>query len=275
MIGEEMNKISLKEVFINTKRVYKEERKVLLKISGIQMLLAYAMLLSSAIFVFIPEDQIIVTAFAALLRLLLVLFATYFSVRMFASLILASRSGYYGNAGTISDFYREVGPVTWRCIGYRFLLALIYTIPILIIVVAYVLPATGYDIPLYVRGIVFVAGGIPLLILLTLFYYAIPTAVTYRHPKSILGYSARLLKGNVLNVFALVLVSGLVGLFPLAYTSLLNVANYGFLGQAGLYLIEVIILWLITPFTTSLSVVSMQMIEAKNRENIEKENYAS
>lgn len=73
----------------------------------------------------------------------------------------------------------------------------------------------------------------------------------------------RSLKGNVLNVFVLVLTSGLVGIFPLIYTSLLSVASYGFLGQAGLYLIEVLFMWLVTPFTTNLSVVSMQMIEKK------------
>jgi hypothetical protein len=272
----EMNKISLKEVFINAKKVYKEQGKVLLKISAIQMMIIYAIILSLVAFnLLISQERLMLIFIATILMVLIVGFAIYFSTRMFVSLILASRSGFYGKTGSIVDFYKEAGPVTWRCIGYRFLLALIYALPIGFVAIEFGVSDMGSMEAIFETISTLLLHSIPLLALATLFYYVLTTAVVYRHPRSVFGYSGGLLSGNMLKIFVLVLISGFVWLFPVVYTSLLNVANYGFLGQAGLYLIEVLIMWLVTPFTTNLSVVSMQMIEAKNRENIEKENYAS
>lgn len=259
-----MNKINLKEVFKNAAELYREQWRLLLKLSGIQSVLAYVMVLSSLVLNYIPQDNLALLMIATLFRLLISLFGTYFLVRVFVSTVLATKHEYNGSHGTVGSYYRMAEPVTWRCIGYRLLIGLMYIIPACFIAIALVLPMIdGYNIPIRSSVIFFIIGAIPIIILAVLFYYAVTTAIVYRYPKSILGYSVKLLKGNVLNVFILVLIAGIQIVYNFSFAYFLGVDKFSFGAQAGFYLLQQIPVWFATPFLISLTVISMQMIEEK------------
>lgn len=261
-----MNKISLKEVFKNAIEVYKEQHKVLLKLSGIHCLISYVIILSSVMIAVIPKENYALFLLASLVNLAISYVGLYFLVRMYASLMLASMNGYRGLSGSVGLFYRQAKPVTWRCIGYNLLLGLMHVIPVLLIAAAVLLHIqTFFEVPFFLIIILGLIGIASLLAIGTLFYFSITTAVVYKHPKSIFGYSVKLLKGNFGVVLVLFLLNGLQVLYSSGYSFLFDVMNRSFLVQASLYLLEMIPLLFAMPFLISLMVVAMQMIEGQER----------
>lgn len=261
----EMNKIKTKEVFHKAITMYKKQWKVLLRINIFQMLITYVILLATLLQNNAVDES--VRLLAIFIRTILYIVSFYFANRLRTALILASKSAFDGDACSAKSLYKKAENVTWRYIGYRCLIWLMYILPLILVSTAMVLPTLEMlDVPMYVYLILYFLGGSMAFSLAVLFYYLLVLAVLCPKGKNIFGYSVKLVKKNVSQIICLVGFALLLPMYTYISIYILDVSQHGFWIEAIVGLARLTPLCLLQPFVMNLIISALYMTDDKIEE---------
>jgi Zn-dependent protease with chaperone function len=125
-----------------------------------------------------------------------------------------------------------------------------------------------FEAPFYVEIILYLLGGISLLVLATLFYYVPAISVMHAKKNGVFGYSVKLVKNNILPIIILIVLALLSPAYTYVNTYLFDVSHYNFFVEVVLGLIKLIPMWFMEPFIVSIPVVALFLTEGGKQEDL-------
>lgn len=259
-----MDKINLVDVFQTASRAYRKEWKILMKISGIRMLLAYMILSISFIINSIPLVHYKISIVLRIVQIFMLIFTIYFSGRLYAAQVLASKDALNGKKSIVKLYYQKARIVTWRYIGYRALLHLMYIVPLFIVSLAMTFPTVqSIGIPPIITISTYLLGGIPILVLSLLFYFSHILAVVCGQGQNVFGHSVKLLKGNILKVLIFICIN-VVGILYCFFAFVhFDMREYNLIVRLLVSFVKFIPLLFLCPFFINLKLVFVHRADEK------------
>lgn len=265
-----MKELNVKEIIKTAVDTYKENWKLLLWISLFSTLLSITVGMLSLIANSLEFSGMQVLL--AIVSLVFSIISIYYSARLTVSMIIASKASLMKEEETASSSYRKAKPLTWGYIGYGVLFGLMLVIPLMLILFG-ILLGDFFDMNFTTRAILVILGGLPAIYLGTIFHFSLFTAVLYSKESSIFTYSKKLVKGNFVKVFMIMMIPLLVTIPVITSDLLFKTTQYSVYIQMIISVFRSIPTMLITPFGLLLSLETMGRLEAmKHIEDEVREN---